>query len=112
MKEKGNAAEAVEPEACRDPVPVSWAYLSVGVTTLLWATNAVAVKLLVREVPGFPAGLLRITMTAAALLSWQVVSGKSLFTRRPEVRHLLELGVGGIAPSFLLFTLALSYTSV
>jgi len=88
------------------------AYLAVGAATLFWSSNVVAVKYILREIPAFPAGLIRITLAAIALVGVCVAQRKPLFVRAEDRAALLRLGVAGIACSFLLFTAALSYTSV
>jgi drug/metabolite transporter (DMT)-like permease len=92
--------------------PLLGAYLLAGLATFLWASNVVAVKLLLRDIPAFPAGLLRITLAGGALLSWHLLLGRPLLPPRSDRAVLLQLGIGGIAWSFLFFTLALHYTSI
>lgn len=110
--ERSRTAEAEQVEGRGDIAPLVRAYLSIVAATLFWSSNVVAVKFLLREVPAFPAALLRITMAAATLLAWHLASGKRLLIRRAAIRDVLPLGTGGIFLSFLFFTLALSNTSV
>ncbi len=91
---------------------VARAYLAVAAATLLWSANVVAVKLILREVPAFPAGLIRIILAAVTLLAWHVLQRKPFPSNRAEWKAFVPLGIVGIAWSFLLFTLAFRYTSV
>ena len=88
------------------------AYLGMGVATLCWSSNAIAVKLLVREVPQFAAAGLRIALTALTLALVHGLSGGRFFLRRGEARIFLQLGFWGLALSFFFFTLGLNHTSV
>jgi drug/metabolite transporter (DMT)-like permease len=88
------------------------AYLAVALATLLWSANVVAVKLILREVPAFPAGLIRIVLAAVALLGWHILRRKPFPSNRAEWGAFVPLGIVGIAWSFLFFTLAFRYTSV
>ena len=88
------------------------AYLAVAAATLLWSANVVAVKLILREVSAFPAGLIRIILAAVTLLAWHVFRRKRFPSSRAEWGAFVPLGVVGIAWSFLFFTLAFRYTSV
>lgn len=99
-------------QAANARTAVVWAYLGAVAATLLWSSNVVAVKFTLREIPAFPTGLLRITLAAATLAAWRGLQ-RQPFSIRPGERWLLvQLGVAGIAWSFLFFTLALNYTSV
>jgi drug/metabolite transporter (DMT)-like permease len=88
------------------------AYLAVAAATLLWSANVVAVKLILREIPAFPAGLIRIILAALTLLAWHLLGKKPFPSSRAEWKTFGPLGIVGIAWSFLLFTLAFRYTSV
>ena len=88
------------------------AYLALVAATFCWSSNVVAVKLILREIPAFPTGLMRLLLAAPTLMLWHLASRKSLAVRSADRSLLLQLGVIGIAWSFLLFTLALHYTSV
>ena len=88
------------------------AYLAVAAATLLWSANVVAVKMILREIPAFPAGLIRIILAAVTLLAWHVLRRKPFPSNRAEWGAFVPLGIVGIAWSFLLFTLAFRYTSV
>ena len=92
--------------------PIVWAYLGALGATVIWSSNVVAVKFTLREIPAFPTGLLRITLAAATLALWHALHKKPFSIRAGERLSFVQLGVAGIAWSFLLFTLALSYTSV
>lgn len=112
MSERIHAVETAEKASPRAAAPLLRAYGSVLAATVFWSSNVVAVKLILREVPAFPAGLLRITLAAATLAVWLALRRKPFSIRAAAVWPLIQLGVGGIALSFLFFTLALSYTSV
>ena len=92
--------------------PLARAYGSAVAATLLWSSNVVAVKFALLELPAFPTGLLRITLAAATLALWHAFQRKPFSIRAGERWLFAQLGVAGIAWSFLFFTLALSYTSV
>jgi drug/metabolite transporter (DMT)-like permease len=88
------------------------AYLSVSLATFLWSSNVVAVKYIVREFPALPAGTLRILLAAVTLALIRIAQRKSFSVRREDRFTLAQLGSVGIAASFLLYTLAISRTSV
>ncbi|MBI3933563.1 MAG: DMT family transporter [Acidobacteria bacterium] len=88
------------------------AYGSVGAATLFWSSNVVAVKYILEDFPAFPAALIRITLAAVTLAAIRLAQRKPFSVRTKDRGVLLQLGVAGIAWSFLLFTTALAYTSV
>jgi drug/metabolite transporter (DMT)-like permease len=88
------------------------AYLSVGVATFCWSSNVVAVKLILRDIPAFSTGVLRITLTALTLASIRLLQRRSFSVRAVDRATVLQLGTMGIAASFLSFTGALAHTSV
>ena len=88
------------------------AYMGVAAATFFWSSNVVAVKYILREIPAFPAGLLRIALAAVALTAIRLLQRKPFSVRDADRGTLLRLGVAGVAWSFLLFTAALAYTSV
>jgi drug/metabolite transporter (DMT)-like permease len=88
------------------------AYLSLAAATFCWSSNVVAVKFILREIPALPAGLMRLLLAAPLLLLWHLAGRRKIRVPPADRRALLQLGIAGIAWSFLLFTLALSYTSV
>ena len=98
------------------PVPggsaVLRAYLSATAATFFWSSNVVAVKFILREIPAFPAGLIRIALAAVTLVGIHLLQRKPFSVRTADRGTLLRLGVAGIAFSFLLFTAALGHTSV
>ena len=89
-----------------------WAYLGALGATVIWSSNVVAVKFTLREISAFPTGLLRITLAAVTLALWHGFHRKPFSIRSGERLSFAQLGVAGIAWSFLFFTMALSYTSV
>jgi drug/metabolite transporter (DMT)-like permease len=72
----------------------------------------IAVKLILREIPAFPAGLIRIVLAAATLVAWHVLRRRPFPSGRSEWGPFVPLGIVGIAWSFLFYTLAFRYTSV
>lgn len=88
------------------------AWLSALAATALWSSNVLAVKLALREIPGLPAAMMRITLAALALAAAHRWRGKSFALRRGELPRFVALGFFGIALSFTFFTTALDYTSV
>jgi drug/metabolite transporter (DMT)-like permease len=103
----------VAPAASESGRPsVLGAWLSVAAATLIWASNVVAVKFILREIPAFPAALLRIISAGAILALWHAAQRKPFWIRPADRSSLLQLGVVGIAWSFLCYTLALAHTSV
>jgi drug/metabolite transporter (DMT)-like permease len=88
------------------------AWLSVTTATFLWSSNVVAVKYILREFPAFPAGMLRISGAGVTLALWHAARRKPYSVRSSDRTALVQLGVVGIAWSFLLYTLALDHTSV
>jgi drug/metabolite transporter (DMT)-like permease len=88
------------------------AYVALATATFCWSSNVVAVKLLLREVPALPAGLMRLLLAAPVLLLLHLARRKTLSVPAADRGALLRLGIVGIAWSFLLFTLALRFTSV
>ena len=88
------------------------AWSSVVLATFLWSSNVVAVKYILREFPAFPAAMLRIFGAGLTLALWHVGQRNRWSVRRSDLAPLLQLGVIGVACSFLLYTLAYDHTSV
>ncbi|MBI4465362.1 MAG: DMT family transporter [Acidobacteria bacterium] len=88
------------------------AYLAMVAATLFWSTNAIAVKLMLREIPVVTAAMLRVAVAAgllAALYAWR---GGRFRLRPGELWIFLKLGLWGLSLSFFFFTTGLYYTSV
>jgi drug/metabolite transporter (DMT)-like permease len=88
------------------------AYLSLSVATLIWASNAIAVKYALREIPQMATAAMRITLAALTLLVVYTARGGRLRLAREEAGKFLRVGLWGLALSFFLFTLGLNHTSV
>ncbi|OFV94781.1 MAG: hypothetical protein A3F68_12665 [Acidobacteria bacterium RIFCSPLOWO2_12_FULL_54_10] len=88
------------------------AYLGMIAATLFWSSNAVVVKLLLREFPLAQAAGLRVCLAAVALAVLHLALGGRFHLRREEIWRFLSLGMWGLALSFLFFTLGLYYTSI
>src|SRR3990172_3630999 len=112
MSEATEARGPVPPAPAPSRAALVRAYLLVAAATFIWSSNVVAVKYILREIPAFPAGLIRITLGGMTLASIRLAQRKAFSIRAVDRKALLQLGVAGIAASFLLFTSALSYTSV
>lgn len=112
MSERADSPSTVTASSPSAAKRIAWAYLGAFGATVLWSSNVVAVKFTLREIPAFPTGLLRITLAAVTLLLWHTLQRRPFAIRAGERLSFAQLGVAGIAWSFLLFTLALSYTSV
>ena len=109
------AVPSAEPAAIRAPAArrhLLGAYLSLGVATLIWSSNAIAVKFALREIPQMATAALRITLAALTLLAVYTASGGRIRLERREASRFLRLGFWGLALSFTLFTLGLNHTSV
>jgi drug/metabolite transporter (DMT)-like permease len=93
--------------------PARWkTYGSISAATVFWASNAVAVKFVVGEIPQFTAAFLRVTLAAMTLVIVFLLRGERFSLSRQEQRDFLKLSLWGIALSFLFFTLGLKYTSI
>ncbi|HWP84581.1 MAG TPA: DMT family transporter [Terriglobia bacterium] len=88
------------------------AYAAVSAATFFWSSNVVAVKYILRDMPAFPAGLLRIALAALTLLCLRLAQRQPFSIRAADRGALFGLGIAGIGWSFLLFTAALRHTSV
>lgn len=88
------------------------AYLSATAATFFWSSNVVAVKLILREIPAVPAGLMRVTLAAVTLAGIRMLQRKPFSVRAADRATMFRLGIVGIAASFLFFTSALAHTSV
>ena len=88
------------------------AYLGLGVATLFWSSNAVAVKLALQEIPELATAPLRITLAAATLLAIYTARGERVRLRPGEAWRFLHLGLWGLALSFSLFTVGIHRTSI
>src|SRR5262249_47984732 len=77
-----------------------------------WATNAVAVKLTLREIPQFATVALRLTLAAAALVVPHALLRGRFHLPKNERRNIWKLSFSGLTLSFVCFTLGLNYTSV
>ncbi len=80
--------------------------------TLLWASNTVAVKFALRDIPPFALTPLRVTLAAIALAVAHALTGGRFHLRREERGNLFKLSLSGVALSFLCLTTGLNYTSV
>ena len=98
--------------AGRDRLRLLKAYLGMSAATLFWASNAVAVKLALQEIPQLATTALRITLAAATLFTLYTAQGGRIRLQSGEARTFLRLGLWGLALSFSSFTLGLNHTSV
>lgn len=73
------------------------AYLGMTAATLLWASNTVAVKFAVQEIPPFALTSLRVTLAAAALAVAHALTGGRFHLRPGEKGSLLKLSLSGVA---------------
>jgi len=79
---------------------------------MFWASNAIAVKLTLQEVPQLATVALRVTLAAATLALLHALSGGRFHLRTSEQGNFWRLSLSGIAASFFCYTLGLNYTSV
>ncbi|HLA40701.1 MAG TPA: DMT family transporter [Candidatus Glassbacteria bacterium] len=112
MNRKSESVETPEPMAAQAGRAPLLAYLGLIAATVFWASNAVAVKLIVRELPYATAAGLRIGLAALTLAVLYVARGGRFHLRPVEVWQFLTLGFWGLALSFLFFTIGVYYTSV
>ena len=87
-------------------------YFGMSLATLFWASNAIAVKLALREVPELATVALRVTLAAATLAVLHALTGGHFHLRRSERGNFWRLSLSGVAASFFCYTLGLNYTSV
>ncbi|MBI2817903.1 MAG: DMT family transporter [Acidobacteria bacterium] len=88
------------------------AYFGMSVATVLWASNTVAVKLAVQQIPPLALTSLRVTLAAITLAAAHWITGGMFYVRPGERANLFKLSLTGVALSFLFLTTGLSYTSV
>ena len=88
------------------------AYASMIAATLLWSSNAVAVKLILREMPQIATAVIRVTLAASILAGLYLLQGGRFRLRPGEAWTFLKLSLPGPALSFLFFTLGLNNTSI
>lgn len=91
-------------------LPSAWAHASLA--TAIWASNVVAVKFALREMPGLTTALARVTLAGLALVAVHKLRKLPFALRRDEWPGFLSLGLFGIALSFSFYTCAMQYTSV
>ena len=112
MNRKSESEETLATAAAQPERPPLRAYLGMVAATVFWASNAVAVKLIVRELPYATAAGLRIGLAALTLAIIYGARGGRFRLRQGEARQFLMLSLWGLALSFLFFTAGLYYTSV
>ncbi|MBI4460438.1 MAG: DMT family transporter [Acidobacteria bacterium] len=112
MNRKTESLATLKPAAARSGSPPVRAYLGAIAATVFWASNAVAVKFIVRELPYTTAAGLRISLAALTLALIYRARGGRFRLRAGEARQFLALGFWGLALSFLFFTVGVYYTSV
>ena len=88
------------------------AYLSLSAATLIWSSNALAVKLALREIPQMATAAMRITLAALTLVALYRARGGRFRFAGEEARRFFRVGLWGLALSFFLFTLGLNHTSI
>ena len=88
----------------------AWAHASLA--TAIWASNVVAVKFALREMPGLTTALARVTLAGLALVAVHKLRKLPFALPREEWPGFVALGFFGIAVSFTFFTCAMQYTSV
>ena len=88
------------------------AYLSLSAATLIWSSNAIAVKLALREIPQMATAAMRITLAALTLVAVYTARGGRIRLAGEEARQFFRVGLWGLALSFFLFTLGLNHTSI
>jgi drug/metabolite transporter (DMT)-like permease len=88
------------------------AYISLGVSTLIWSGNAILVKYVLQEIPELAAAAMRITLAAITLVIVYTARGGRLTLDRNLWRRFLPVGLWGLGLSFTFFTVGLDRTSV
>lgn len=112
MKTASPSTESAEVRAPTSRRQLLRAYLSLGAATLIWSSNAIAVKFALREIPQMATAAMRITLAALTLVVIYRARGGRLQLERGEAKSFLRVGLWGLALSFFLFTLGLNHTSV
>jgi drug/metabolite transporter (DMT)-like permease len=88
------------------------AYSGLILATVFWASNSIAVKLALRQIPQLATAALRVTLAAAVLAALHARNGGRFHFPKIERRKLLKLSFSGVSLSFLCYTMGLNYTSV
>jgi len=112
VKAAAPSSESAEVRAPASRRRMAGAYLSLSLATVIWASNAIAVKFALREIPQMATAAMRITLAALTLVALYTARGGRLRLAGEEAKKFLRVGLWGLALSFFLFTLGLNHTSV
>ena len=112
MHEKLTPVEIADGPEFPKRTPPLHAYIGLSLATVLWATNSIAVKLTLRQIPQLATAVLRVTLAAAVLAVLHRLNGGRFHLPKRERGNLLKLSLSGVSLSFLCYTMGLNYTSV
>ena len=112
MDQKVTTVKIADGPPFRKRTPPFNAYIGMSLATVLWASNSIAVKLTLRQIPQFATAALRVTLAAAVLAVLHRLNGGRFHFPKRERGNLLKLSLSGVSLSFLCYTMGLNYTSV